>query len=523
MAADLEYEWRRTLDEEYGLETRENVEPPKDRQLRVSPAAIEFLTAQGLDAGTLLQDPIVQPPPVDDTFPLTNYFISSSHNTYLLSRQILGRSSAASYTHVLTHGGRCVEIDVWPSAQGPVVTHGHTFSKSVSFQAVCLAIGDEVKGGDWPVFVSLECHVPPSGQDELVNIMKGAWGEKLVDGRLELQDEDERAHVSPRDLKGRILLMVEYYPGKESSLVAREPDESSSSLSPISSEDDLSTGAQSGAEDLETRAARKRKSGTKIADSLAALGFYARSMKPGKNWLQRDISDPRHVLINISETALSKLLPHSLSDLISHAERHQRRVYPYGLRVGSSNLDPLKFWRNGSQIAALNWQTFDRGMQMNEAMFIGSPGWVLKPGSLLGMSGIKSRLRLTGDIMYLSSLPLPEGKKDLTAYVKAQLFHSNGEEEWKSGKCKAKRVDGNSSIADLSWNERLQWEYDSDELVFVRLLVMESQFGRDERLAVFCARVDFLQQGFKMIRLLNMKGKHTDASLLVRFTITVVE
>jgi hypothetical protein len=40
---------------------------------------------------------------------------------------------------------------------------------------------------------------------------------------------------------------------------------------------------------------------------------------------------------------------------------------------------------------------------MNEAMFIGSPGWVLKPGSLLGMSGIKSRLRLTGDIMYLSS------------------------------------------------------------------------------------------------------------------------
>jgi phosphatidylinositol phospholipase C, delta len=52
---------------------------------------------------------------------------------------------------------------------------------------------------------------------------------------------------------------------------------------------------------------------------------------------------------------------------------------------------------------------------------------------------------------------------------------------------------------------------------------MESQFARDERLAVFCARVDYLQQGIKMIRLLNMKGKHTDASLLVKFTITVVE
>jgi phosphatidylinositol phospholipase C, delta len=78
----------------------------------------------------------------------------------------------------------------------------------VSFQAVCLAIGNDVKEDDWPVFVSLECHVPPSGQDELVNIMKGTWGEKLVDGRIELQDEQTRAHISPKDLKGRILVMV---------------------------------------------------------------------------------------------------------------------------------------------------------------------------------------------------------------------------------------------------------------------------------------------------------------------------
>ena len=38
----------------------------------------------------------------------------------------------------------------------------------------------------------------------------------------------------------------------------------------------------------------------------------------------------------------------------------------------------------GSQVAALNWQRYDKGVQINEAMFVGSGGWVLKPDTLLG-------------------------------------------------------------------------------------------------------------------------------------------
>lgn len=85
------------------------------------------------------------------------------------------------------------------------MTHGYTLSKSVPFQSVCIAIADAIQPDHWPVLVSLECHVPEEGQDELVSIMKGAWGSKLVDSEIEGVAGD---NIAPKDVMGRILLMV---------------------------------------------------------------------------------------------------------------------------------------------------------------------------------------------------------------------------------------------------------------------------------------------------------------------------
>jgi len=161
----------------------------------------------------------------------------------------------------------------------------------------------------------------------------------------------------------------------------------------------------------------------KITDQLAALGCYCRSLKPGKDWfLQRKsrsrsichsqvttisgFSEPANILINISETHCLRIVPHSLDHLIEHATTHLRRIFPKGTRISSSNFNPLIFWRNGSQVTSLNWQVFDRGMQVNEAMFVGSPGWVAKPEWMRkGFVGEKptGQERLSAEIFGVSS------------------------------------------------------------------------------------------------------------------------
>jgi len=71
-------------------------------------------------------------------------------------------------------------------------------------------------------------------------------------------------------------LQVEYYPA-----VAEKGEDSSSSSSSSSSSDDDEDDPE------DPTAIKDRHLKVKISDDLAALGLYARSMKPQKGWLSQ--------------------------------------------------------------------------------------------------------------------------------------------------------------------------------------------------------------------------------------------
>lgn len=68
-------------------------------------------------------------------------------------------------------------------------------------------------------------------------------------------------------------------------------------------------------------------------------------------------------------------------NILKYNEKQLSRVYPKGTRLDSSNYDPIRMWNCGVQMVALNYQTPDKSMQLNQAMFMqnGKCGYVLKP------------------------------------------------------------------------------------------------------------------------------------------------
>lgn len=68
-----------------------------------------FLTYMASDKSNAMCDPKNN----DLGHPMSSYYISSSHNTYLSGHQLYGEASTEAYTNVLKRGCRCLEIDVW--------------------------------------------------------------------------------------------------------------------------------------------------------------------------------------------------------------------------------------------------------------------------------------------------------------------------------------------------------------------------------------------------------------------------
>eukprot|EP01134_Creolimax_fragrantissima_P002128 CFRG2128T1 len=169
---------------------------------------VQFCTYLKNNTDNGLLDPACTAQHMDMTRPINEYFINSSHNTYLIGDQLQSESSVEAYIRALRAGCRCIEFDCWDGKNGkPVIYHGYTITTKISFEDVVIAVAEHAfDATDYPLIISIENHCSVAQQRFMAETFHKHMSHLLLSDVLDASAEDCTVLPSPEMLKRKILI-----------------------------------------------------------------------------------------------------------------------------------------------------------------------------------------------------------------------------------------------------------------------------------------------------------------------------
>ncbi|CAF0734693.1 unnamed protein product [Didymodactylos carnosus] len=441
----------------------------------------------------------------DMTRPLSDYFIATSHNTYISDNQVFGTCTPETYVRALRSGCRSVEMDCYDGDNfQPVVYHGKTLTKRVEFREILHAIKENAfVNSPYPVFLNIENHCSYGQQEVLVRLLKSILNDYLLMEPI----NDLSVLPSPESLKYKILIRSRrFLKGK----TAADPKINNSNDETVPLPKD-------------------------IHPEFANLIIYSQIVSFTN--LQHSMSTQHcYHSISFKESKANELIKESPDnlDLIRLTQRQIVRIYPSSYRQDSSNLHPVFYWLYGAQMVALNYQADDESMSLQYGLFSDNCGcgYLLKPSILLSpanetktkipLFNPKDRLYSRGKkltIHIISGQHLPkeksiEGKDVIDPYVKVQIY--GVEFDYHEERTPVIKNNGLNPI----WDYKMSFDIYCPELCLVRFIVKDQdKYGRSDFVGQYCLRFQSLQLGYRHIKLKSKNEDYIQGTLFVHIKI----